>query len=1217
MRNQISLVSVVFLLIAASTVSAQCVNISNPSTWGTNIVNSSGVLYVNENTTLCEATYELNTGTGASMQLNASGIYLNCNGSTLDGVDGSGYGVYATNVDYNTVENCTSQNYLHGFYFKTSTHDRFAFNTMINNTQNGIYGNGMDYGELMNNTAHGNILRGFYLKTSSNSTMMDNVAYNSSMGFVLSTSADGNVLAGNTVHDTHGVGVGGFLVYASYDNLLENNTAYGNDIGFYLQSASDNTFRFNEAYNNTGTGFFIYQDSGYNVLFNNTVEDNTVYGFHIYAGSNSNNLTNNTAAYNGNTGMIIESSYNNTLLNNTAYNNTAYGIYGGSGNVLGFNVGYNGSYGIALTSTTNNTLKNNSLSNNSLNGVFLYNATYCNITGNNASYNYYDGFALYAYSDFNNFESNSAEHNGHDDDDYAFNGFLLEHSSGNAFTGDSAYDNSDLGFFLNTSENNTFNGSTAYSNYVGGIYAFGSDYNIFTGVAANGNLDYGFLLESSSGNNISSAEAYANLGYGIILDGSDSNTISDSNIVLSLIYGMEIYNSSSNLVNNTNISLMYLAGFVLSEGSEGNEMVGLNISDNAAGIVIVVEEQNNITNSIVAENELMDVLPVACFSGALDGVNGSGGRPINYSNSSIEWSHFESSELILCNANYSNLTNVTVRGSDEFNNNALFVMDSGNVSITGSNSSGNYMGFYIYNSHNAILTNNTAMNTSFGGISLESSNYATVRGSSIGNNFADETVIFELGERRVGISLWDSQDVAMYDNAITDIWNSSAFLLEADSSTEGFYNNTITNATNGIEVTDATIIFTGDNFIYGAPAGGSDIYVEGSGYLDAMGGAVCTDFLNYSIYAQDIMAKSVNLSATALSINDTNFNITVPGMLGARVLRTPWMFGAINVTSLASGAAANIAIPYNDSDVASSGYPAGNVAVGAYSSSWTSLGSTSIDTANKTVRKDGIASFSYFVPIAYEAAPASSSGSHGRKDINMAYSFNCSSGRLEVVASYSGDPISGLGMTLFRDGRVQSSGTTDYRGKAPFTLVQDGAYKVVSERTSDYFSGELVLGSLELCPAEGAAEERETPMERALSSLGANQTPAGEEEQPTQSEPQGPTRDDAIAAIAAAQSTISAASDAGKDVGDAQAKLQEASDALALGEYADAIEFAREAEMLAGSAQAREISAPETGLQPSSTQPQASGPDWAFIIGVLLVLLAIAVGAHYLFAKKK
>jgi nitrous oxidase accessory protein NosD len=1090
----------------------------------------------------------------------------------------------------------------------------------LNASSSSINGTTVSYNTLTNGSG-----RAFYAHIDSGSISNLTFIGNNASGYEFGVDDDGSnnsIYANNTMTNCSS----SFIADGMNNSLISGNSVSGStNRVFTLTGCTSNTIRDNFVSNNTGslndTGFLIYHGSSYNVLINNTAQSSTPYGFHVLWDSNFNNLTNNTAAYNDNTGIVVEASYNNTLLNNSAYNNTGYAafyIYTGGGNTLENNTAYYSPYGISVINTFNNTLSGNGAYSNIIDGVQLINATYCNLTGNNASHNTNDGFALYDSSNFNIFNSNIAEHNGHEDDTYAFNGILLDHSSGNNFTGDFLYNNTDLGIYLNTSANNTFNGSISSFNDIGGVYTFESDYNIFTNITANGNLGYGFYLQGSSGNNLSSVEVYDNFGYGIILeDYADNNTISDSNIYSSLIYGIELYNSSSNLINNTNVSLIYLAGVALTESSGGNELVGLNVSGNSAvGILISVEEQNSITNSVAAENELFDVLPLACFSGAIDNVTGSGDRSINYSNSSVNWQDFEASEILLCNANYSNLTNVTVHGSDEFNNNAFVIWDSNHLNITNSNSSGNYMGFYIYGGQNASLTNNTAMNTSFGGIVLEYSPNATIRGSTIGNNFADDTVVFGLGEERVGITLWDSQDVAMYNNSITDIWNSSAFLLEAQSSTEGFYNNTITNATIGIKVSDATIIITGFNYLHDIPAEGSDIYVEGDGYLNAMDHLMVTDYLNYSIYAQNIMAKSVNLSATALSINGTNFNVTPSGTLGARVLKTPGMYGALNVTSLGAGAAANVILSYNDSDVTDSGYS--SIGMGAYSGSWANLGSTETDTIAHTVRKEGIASFSYLVPIAYTPAPASSS-SHGKKDIDLSYAFNCSSGRLVVMASYSDNPISGLVITLFRGSRVEADRITDASGRAAFTLSQDGAYEALSETTSAYSSEDLILGTLRMCPAEGAAEEEDTTLEQAIAALGANQT--GEEgQQVTSAEPQpeGPTREDALAAIAAAQSAISAAADAGKDVADAQAKLQQANDALAQNEYASAVQFAREAELLAGNAQAREIGTPAPGTQlPASGSQPAAGIDWALIIGVLAVLLAIAAGAYYLLAKRK
>lgn len=123
----------IIILCLFSMVSAACVNLSNSSTWGGNIVNESGVLNINLNTTLCGDTYYLDnkTSTPQVLQFNASGITLNCNGSIIDGLDNDGYGIYLATKEYNTIENCTVRHYNRAIYlYDNANYNRVSSNVV-------------------------------------------------------------------------------------------------------------------------------------------------------------------------------------------------------------------------------------------------------------------------------------------------------------------------------------------------------------------------------------------------------------------------------------------------------------------------------------------------------------------------------------------------------------------------------------------------------------------------------------------------------------------------------------------------------------------------------------------------------------------------------------------------------------------------------------------------------------------------------------------------------------------------------------------------------------------------------------------------------------------------------------------------------------------------------------------------------------------------------
>ena len=69
----------------------------------------------------------------------------------------------------------------------------------------------------------------------------------------------------------------------------------------------------------------------------------------------------------------------------------------------------------------------------------------------------------------------------------------------------------------------------------------------------------------------------------------------------------------------------------------------------------------------------------------ISNITGSGRRPIEFYNYSINLSNQIFSELILCNADGSNLTNITIQGSDSLRNNGLFLERNENSNITNIN----------------------------------------------------------------------------------------------------------------------------------------------------------------------------------------------------------------------------------------------------------------------------------------------------------------------------------------------------------------------------------------------------------------------------------------------------------------------------------------------------------------------------------------------------
>ena len=99
-----------------------------------------------------------------------------------------------------------------------------------------------------------------------------------------------------------------------------------------------------------------------------------------------------------------------------------------------------------------------------------------------------------------------------------------------------------------------------------------------------------------------------------------------------------------------------------------------------------------------------------------ENIAGSGGLPIEYYNSSVNLENRKFSQLILCNADNSNLKNITIESNDGIKNNGLFMYYTENSNFTNINSSNNYYGLYSTNSNNNQFIN-TSLKDSWSGYS--------------------------------------------------------------------------------------------------------------------------------------------------------------------------------------------------------------------------------------------------------------------------------------------------------------------------------------------------------------------------------------------------------------------------------------------------------------------------------------------------------------------
>ncbi|MEM2173653.1 MAG: NosD domain-containing protein, partial [Candidatus Pacearchaeota archaeon] len=276
--------------------------------------------------------------------------------------------------------------------------------------------------------------------------------------------------------------------------------------------------------------------------------------------------------------------------------------------------------------------------------------------------NYY--FGIYLYSSSNNTLINNTANSNKGDLSYIGSGILLSYSSNNTLINNNASLNNNFGIDLSYSSNNTLINNTASSNS-NGIYLDSSSNNTLTNNTASSNSEDGIYLGSSSNNNLISNTANSNGGSGIYLGYSSSDNIVTNNIANNNSRGINVCGA----VNST-------------------------IANNTENVYVDLEEC-----SIGGENCLNNIFENNTCSG--DRLCGVYNYPVNLVNQ-------EFSDLIMCNATGSNITNVTVKGSETLFNNAVRIFFSDNLLIQNLTSSGNAIGIALVGSNNITIINSTA-----------------------------------------------------------------------------------------------------------------------------------------------------------------------------------------------------------------------------------------------------------------------------------------------------------------------------------------------------------------------------------------------------------------------------------------------------------------------------------------------------------------------------
>ncbi len=250
-------------------------------------------------------------------------------------------------------------------------------------------------------------------------------------------------------------------------------------------------------------------------------------------------------------------------------------------------------------------------------------------------------------------------------------------------------------------------------------------------------------------------------GIGIYLhDGSNNNTIRDC-FFNTLQYGLFI-SGENNTITNATINYT-MSGVFLAGDSNYNRLVNVTLVD---------------------EDVIIDYGSSYACTDSLVNVTGSGNRPIRYYNASVNLTGEVLSKLILCNASYSNITNITVTGAVTGGIVAYQTKYSNFSAINISASYGYNGNVWVYYSHNNSFTNLALDNNFIGGGGSLHVEY------SDDNTFVNVTANYEQG---TGVSVSSSQK-----NTFTGITaNYNTYGISLDSSDNNAFVNITANYNDG------------------------------------------------------------------------------------------------------------------------------------------------------------------------------------------------------------------------------------------------------------------------------------------------------------------------------------------------------------------------------------------------------------------------------------
>ncbi|MFA5412370.1 MAG: right-handed parallel beta-helix repeat-containing protein [Candidatus Micrarchaeia archaeon] len=586
-----------------------------------------------------------------------------------------------------------------------------------------------------------------------------------------------NITIGNvTVTDfANGIGMRSVQNSSVLDSTVASNVMSGLDANYSVGITISGMYADNNSASGTFVGGIHFNSVNSSSIINSRLAGNTRYTILFYPAGNV-NITNNTIINGSKAGIATWYVKGGYIVDNIIANLSWQGIdHSGSNdtviegnNVTGALLG-----GILLSFFSyNNSVTGNIVASSGVRGMVNVQSVNNTFEGNVVYNTTGMGFSV-LNSTNNTFDGNTAYNN-------TFNGFILNLSENTVLTNNEVFNNSPYGIYILNSSESYLDGNEIYLNNVtGGAGVMGINASYTTAIR---NLIYdnyeGIFIKFSTMINITnnSFDRHGKEAMRIIaVNGSWIMNNTDNNSVEQSIQMSEIPTTYNPAVRNVLIS--------------GNHFYG-NVDDGGIGMYPLSENVTIIENEVVGSSyglKIMDGAGFVVANNTFVGTNydfsvidynisknnrsycnhfvenntGYAGKPIFYSNESVNVTGGEYSVFLLCGADNSIIDGIGVSGDAAYRSNFIWVGKSENVTLVNARMNNTYYGLVVYEwssnfrgnnitsengrdegifigiSNNSLLGNSTITGAEVVGLWLSSVVNTTVENVFISNNSGD------------------------------------------------------------------------------------------------------------------------------------------------------------------------------------------------------------------------------------------------------------------------------------------------------------------------------------------------------------------------------------------------------------------------------------------------------------------------------------------------